>query len=571
MNGRLAAVGHVLLWGLLWLAVMAAALHFRPLLPVDETRYLAVAWEMWRTGDFLVPHLNGEPYSHKPPLLFWLIHAGWALFGVNDWSPRLVAPLFGLASLMLTGLLARRLWPGRPTAAAAAPLILFACLFWTLFTTLTMFDMMLAFCALLGMLGIVRAWQDDNPGGFLWLALAIGIGALAKGPAILVSVLPAALLAPLWAASPKLPQPYTDGVETEDLPAAEQGMWSRGWKHWYMKTGLALLGGVAIGLAWAVPAAVWGGEEYRNAIFWGQSAGRMVDSFAHGRPWWWFLAVLPGLVLPWTVWPASWRALKGLLDIPGDNGLRFCLVWFLPALLVFSAISGKQLHYLLPVFPALALMLGRLLIDHHATTDADITAWSRSGLHIPGLLFILFGLVLGVVPLLGGFFDLPPVIGEVNFIWGLVLALGTFAVLLLTRRMVGLTSRLATLAILSTALVAALHLSLKPALEKRFDLQAFSETLGQWQREGTELAFLGKYHGLFNFMGRLERTVATVGLKDPDLKEWLAANPDGRMITVVNPLPEHLKAVHWQPFRGRFLAVYDAAQVIANPSLVNRR
>ena len=43
-------------------------------MPVDETRYLAVAWDMWREGNFLVPHLNGEPYSHKPPLLFWLIH-----------------------------------------------------------------------------------------------------------------------------------------------------------------------------------------------------------------------------------------------------------------------------------------------------------------------------------------------------------------------------------------------------------------------------------------------------------------------------------------------------------------
>ncbi len=61
-----------------------AALASRTSLPVDETRYLAVAWEMWQRGDFLVPFRNGEAYSHKPPLLFWLIHAGWAIFGVND-------------------------------------------------------------------------------------------------------------------------------------------------------------------------------------------------------------------------------------------------------------------------------------------------------------------------------------------------------------------------------------------------------------------------------------------------------------------------------------------------------
>ena len=96
-----------LLWTGLWAVVMAAALFTRPLMPMDETRYLAVAWDMWMSGDFLVPRLNGETYSHKPPLLFWLINLGWGVFGVNEWSPRLVAPLFGLASLFLTQRLAR--------------------------------------------------------------------------------------------------------------------------------------------------------------------------------------------------------------------------------------------------------------------------------------------------------------------------------------------------------------------------------------------------------------------------------------------------------------------------------
>jgi len=92
---KLIGDGYALLWTGLWLVLMATALKFRPLLPVDETRYLAVAWEMWRDGNFIVPHLNGMTYSHKPPLLFWLMHLGWSIFGVNDWWPRLVAPLFG--------------------------------------------------------------------------------------------------------------------------------------------------------------------------------------------------------------------------------------------------------------------------------------------------------------------------------------------------------------------------------------------------------------------------------------------------------------------------------------------
>ncbi|MBL6931840.1 MAG: glycosyltransferase family 39 protein, partial [Rhodospirillales bacterium] len=439
--GRLAAIGYTLYWAGLWLAIMVVALKFRPFLPVDETRYLAVAWEMWRDKSFIVPHLNGEPYSHKPPLLFWLMNAGWAVFGVNDWWPRLVAPLFGLGSMMLTAILARRLWPGRPAVAVAAPLILFACLFWTLFTTLTMFDMMLAFCALLAMFGIIRAWQDDRTGGFTLLALAIGIGALTKGPAILLSTLPVALLAPLWASSLSARDDEIDTGELDLDATSVPQMWSRGWKKWYLYTGLALLGGVAIGLAWAIPAAIMGGEEYRNAIFWGQSAGRMVDSFAHARPWWWFLAVLPGLVLPWTIWPACWRSIAGLLAIRKDNGLRFCLIWFLPALIIFSAISGKQLHYLLPVFPAVALILGRLLVDFHDTQDTE-TSWSRSGIQVPAAFFVIFGLIIGIAPFVAGFIDLPPIVAKIDFIWGLGLALFSLSLILLTRRRLGLLMRL---------------------------------------------------------------------------------------------------------------------------------
>jgi 4-amino-4-deoxy-L-arabinose transferase-like glycosyltransferase len=551
--GRLSRGGYALLWTGLWLAIMAAALKFRPFLPVDETRYLAVAWEMWREGNFLVPHLNGEPYSHKPPLLFWLIHAGWAIFGVNEWSPRLIAPLFGLASLFLTAMLARRLWPGRSDVAAAAPLILFASLFWTLFTTLTMFDMLLAFCALLAMLGIIHAWQDDSKVGFVWLALAIGLGALAKGPAILLSTLPVALLAPLWAVS---------GAD-EDGP-----MWSRGWKQWYMAVGFAVLGGVAIALAWAIPAAIMGGEEYRDAIFWGQSAGRISSSFAHARPWWWFLAVLPGLVLPWTLWPASWSSIRGLLDIRKDNAIRFCLIWFVPAFVTFSAISGKQLHYLLPIFPALALILGRLLVDHHGR-DPDKTSWQRWGLHIPGALFIVIGLVMAAIPFSAHLFDLQDAIGDIDFIWGLVLALFSFAVLFLTRSTTTLMGRLATLSILSTALVVCVHLSLQPALAQRFDLQPVSQKLAEWQRAGIPLAFLGTYHGQFNFLGRLKEQIATVGQRSHDLEDWLEQNPEGRIIFIRNQIPADTTAIYAQIYRGQYLIVVDTAQVLAAPAILD--
>jgi 4-amino-4-deoxy-L-arabinose transferase-like glycosyltransferase len=98
-----------------WVLVCAfpflCALLIRGPIPIDETRYLSVAWEMWSNGDFALPKLNGVPYTHKPPVLFWLMHLGWSVFGVNSWWPRSVPFLAALASTWLTRRLACSLYP----------------------------------------------------------------------------------------------------------------------------------------------------------------------------------------------------------------------------------------------------------------------------------------------------------------------------------------------------------------------------------------------------------------------------------------------------------------------------
>jgi len=550
-----------LIWAGLWLILMATAIETRPFLPVDETRYLAVAWEMWTSGDFLVPHLNGATYSDKPPLLFWLMNAGWAMFGVNDWWPRLVAPLFGLASLFLTSRVARWLWPEIPGISGAAPLILFGCLFWTLFVTLTMFDMILGFCALLAMNGLLGAWRRNSAGGFIVFGLALGLGILAKGPAILLTTLPPALLAPLWG-------------------AALGASWQQGWKQWYAKLGLATAGGIVIGLAWAIPAGIMGGEEYRNAIFWGQSAGRMVDSFAHGEPWWWYLAFLPGLILPWTLWPAAWRSLAYLFKTTGngfykglgDGGLRFCLSWLIPAFIAFSAISGKQFHYLLPVFPALALMLARLLVerDTAVTAAAGESHWRRSGILLPASLFLGLGVALFLLGPAAAVFGLPAWAGKLNTYPGIglaVLALGLF----LLDKMGGrssLMAKLSSLAVLSAALIVVIHHGAKPLLAERYDLRPVSLKLADWQRQGVPIAYVGKYHGQFQFMGRLTAPIAVLGKEATDVANWLETNPGGRLIVVANAPSEQTPGTYSHPYRGRYLIVYDATEALADPSLL---
>ena len=116
--------------------------QLRPVLPVDETRYLSVAWEMQRDGSFIVPHLNGEIYAHKPPLLFWLINLVWSAIGVSEVAARLVAPAFGVLAVALTWRVGARLFPDRPTLGPTAALILASTGVFALYGSLTMFDTM---------------------------------------------------------------------------------------------------------------------------------------------------------------------------------------------------------------------------------------------------------------------------------------------------------------------------------------------------------------------------------------------------------------------------------------------
>jgi len=318
-------------WLLLVLLPGAWALLARPLTPLEETRAAGVAWEMWLRGDFLVPYMNGAPYSHKPPLLFWLMQLGWGAFGVNDWWPRLVGPIATLVASVLAWRLAFEMRPEDRRFRSLAAWLLAGTLGWAFFGQMLMYDTLLTACVLTALIGAWRAGSGASRGAWPLVAIGLGLGILAKGPVALVHVLPILLLGPWWSAWAR------------EKPRA-----------WYGHVLLALAGGLVLAGAWAGIAAIRGGEEYARAILLEQTSGRVVDSFAHRRPWWAHLVFLPGLALPWVLLPASWKA---LLRGPPSPDRRFLLIGLLGSLAVLSAVSGKQPHYLVPVLPAIALLI----------------------------------------------------------------------------------------------------------------------------------------------------------------------------------------------------------------------
>jgi 4-amino-4-deoxy-L-arabinose transferase-like glycosyltransferase len=509
--------------GMLWLVVVVTALFTRPLLPVDETRYASVAWEMWARGDFLVPYLNGEPYSHKPPLFFWLIHAGWWLFGVSEWVLRAVSPLLAIGTLLAATHLSRRLWPEDSEAARMAPWVLFSCVCLTVFCSWVQFDLLLTLCALLALSGVVSAARGSGS-GWLLTGIALGCGILAKGPVILVHVLPAVLLAPVWKRS------------------APTGSW---W-HWYTGMALSVLLAAGIALGWALPAAAAGGEAYREALLWGQTADRMVQSFAHAHPVWWYVPWLPVLVAPWSLLPWLWSAVWRSRPLQ-DEGMRFCLAWLFGGFVVLSLVSGKQLKYLLPLLPAITLLLGRVL---SRMEDTPV----RQRLWLPAAALLVTGLACMVLPFV---LDRPAWISTIHPVWGGLLVVMAIATAWL--RPVRIARYPLLLTLLSVGMVTVLQLGILPAAAPAYDLRAISRLIAQAQAEGREVAVADPYHGQFGFYGRLVRPLEQ--LDDATVQAWAKRHPQGYLVSIVKRPDQFADAVYTQPYRSKYLIIREGRAV----------
>jgi 4-amino-4-deoxy-L-arabinose transferase-like glycosyltransferase len=560
---------------LLWALVVVAGLFARPLLPIDETRYLSVAWDMWLHHNWLVPHLNGEPYPHKPPMLFWLINAGWAVFGVNDFTARLVAPVFAGLNLVMVMVLAGRLWPENANARILAPLFLAGGTYFAGYGSLTYFDMLQSFCALLGWYGILVATDGRMRAGWIIAGVAMGLGILTKGPVILLYVLPVALFAPFWmrdwsglSSGAKMPSwlPFgrgkAAGSTAASTPVGETASTSMpNWKSWYIGMGASILLCAVIGLAWAVPAGIYGGAVYRNAIFWGQTAGRMVDSFAHVEPIYYYLVALPLMLLPWLLWGGLWRALFGFnwtRDL--DRGLRLAIIMIVVLMLAFSLISGKRVHYILPVLPLVSLVFARILGEGRG---------HRFDLLPLAAFVILVGVVGVVAPFLPRFFHkIPAWVGMLDGWWGIFL-IAAGAALLFARA-----GRLATvrmIAMVSLLLVAMVFLIAAPRLAVDYNMQPLAHYLKGQQDQGRDIAYWGKYHAQFQFLGRLQRPVAMLETQK-EMADWLQMHPDGEVIARRNDL----KFADERPlagfdYRNHYFVVWDGQTVQKDPARILTR
>ena len=314
--------------GLLTLLLLFFGLGSYGLLEDNEARFFEISWEMARSGDWLTPHLNFIDHFHKPPGTFWLVGASLNLFGYSEWAGRLPVALAGLLTVGLTWAWAARGEGSRDEACHAVLILVTSMEFWFL-SRLVLTDMFLTmsvtaalYCAWLS-----RAYPERNHWLGFWLALAASF--MFKGPVGLAIIAPVLGLFSL--------------ISQEKRP-------------WNLHPALGLPLFLALSLPWYITVCLQ--HDGLLAYFLKfQTAQRMLTA-VHGRPgpWWFYLPALAGGFFPWST---GLPLTLGHAWKRRDDLDRFLLLWILFPLLFFSCAGSKLPTYLLPIFPALALLTAR--------------------------------------------------------------------------------------------------------------------------------------------------------------------------------------------------------------------
>ena len=307
----------------------------------DEPRYGQVAREMVSGGDWIIMHFNGKVYADKPPLFFWAIALSSFLWkGFHSFSVRFPSALFGTLSVLLTYLLGKRLYSARTgffSALILATSLEFAYLAVraNIDATLTFFTTASIFCFVDWYFREGERRKTLSIYGFYF---SMALATLTKGPV--------GFILPL-------------------LVGLTYLVWQRDWqsiKHMRLVTGMMLFLGVV--LAWYLPALAKGGESYLRSTLLQHTVERYATGWSHAKPFYYYALRIPVDFLPWSVFLVA-ATLYGFLAETAEkrNRFNFLFVWGVVIFVFLSFSKGKRGIYLLPLYPGLSLVVGKLWTD----------------------------------------------------------------------------------------------------------------------------------------------------------------------------------------------------------------
>ncbi len=334
-----------------WLLVVVALiwfsnLEYRTLIKPDEGRYAEIPREMVASGDWVTPRLNGLKYFEKPPLQYWATATAYEIFGEHQWTARLWTGLTGFAGLLLVWFTGLRLF-GREAADYAA-MLLGSSMLYAMMGHINTLDMGVTFFITLGVFsfliaqhgGLSNRQEDRN-----WMLLAwagMGLAVLSKG--LMGIVLPGTAV-------------FIYCMVRRDFALLKR-------MHWLAGMSVFLL----ITVPWFYLVIKANPEFFQRFFIYEHYTRFMTKELGRYQPWYYFVPILLSGALPWTALlfdslfhigaPASTASNKKPF-----HAALFLLIWAVFIYVFFSISDSKLPSYLLPMFPAMALLMGRRLVE----------------------------------------------------------------------------------------------------------------------------------------------------------------------------------------------------------------
>jgi 4-amino-4-deoxy-L-arabinose transferase-like glycosyltransferase len=366
-------IGHWLLLTTLWAATCLSNLGATSLWDIDEGNNSVAGWEMLDSGNWIVPMFNAHVRYDKPVLLYWLQAGAYSLCGVNEFAARLPSAIAALLALLVTYEIGRALF-GKMTGFSAG-MVLGSSVAFCASARFANPDALLDLCTALALFSF---WKDISGGGLRWSLVtgaAAGLGVLAKGPVGLVLPTTVAVLFLLW---------------------------RREWRQLFHRRGAVIALAV---LAVAAPWYIWVAAETKGQWlyeFWMQHNFRRMTTPLenHHGPVFYYLLVLVAGLAPWSVFlgPTAWLAWRSARrdgDAARRPAVQFLLCWVAVYFVFFSMASTKLPNYILPLYPAAAVLLGQFL-DMWRRGEIRLPVWvERTSLVCLGVLGI--GVAVGML------------------------------------------------------------------------------------------------------------------------------------------------------------------------------
>lgn len=472
---RLAAWVPLLLPAALLAAQTLPALDSRALWFSDEIRYANVFENVIHGGKWLVMYLNGVPYPDKPPVYFWFLTAllpvykaaGPALFMAGAAASAL---LLLTATMALSRMVARA---GREVSLGAG-LVLVSCFYVIGLAHYSRMDLLFATLITAAHVCLFRAWSRERAMGWAVAGfLLAGVATLTKGPLGLVFPLLASLGHLAW---------------TGNLRR-------------FFRRDVAVGLGLCLGLlgAWVLAAWLGGERELVEDIFYKQIYRRAVNASHHEQPFWHYLATLPAAWLPWTLLlpalplgllgrPGFWRGLWQGRRADETKGTAYLWSMVLTGFVLLSALSTKIIVYLLPLFPALAVLTAKALLGLDARRTRRLW-WLLCGLFAVLAVALPFGNMLHPWP------DF-----EVAGLWWTALASALAAGLMFwAARRLGPASGLLVAALAVTAWVLPLTMVVLPSLDAVMSPKAQARLMGDYVADGYVPVAYKIYSGVYTY------------------------------------------------------------------------